>query len=81
MKIICACDSYGSSLLDALVEHLQCKPDLEVDNRGVFHKYYEAAHQVAGEIEAAQLAKDTSVRGLLCCGSGMVGAGTPACQP
>ncbi|EFN50685.1 hypothetical protein CHLNCDRAFT_142651 [Chlorella variabilis] len=70
MRIICACDPYGSALHTKLVQHLGSKPGVEVDNRGRFSKYYVAAHGVAGEVEAAAAAGRSDLRALLICGSG-----------
>lgn len=53
VTVICAADPYGGSLLEAVIEHLTTRPGLQVEDRGVFSNYWQAAHQVAGEVEAA----------------------------
>jgi hypothetical protein len=73
MRVICACDPWGSSLHRRLVEHLRGKgAGVDVDDRGLFGKYYEAAHAVGGEVEAAAAAGGGDTRGLLVCGPGQV---------
>lgn len=73
MRIILACDGYGAPLAEAVAQHLRAtRPDIALEDRGNRSKYYEAAHQVAGEVEAAAAAGRTDVRAVLCCGSGQV---------
>lgn len=58
MRVLLASDPFGGSLREALAEHLASRsPTLQVEDRGAFAKYYQAAHQVAGEVEAAAAAR------------------------
>ena len=72
MRIILACDSYGAPLAQVVAEHLQTRPGIDIADRGTYEKYYEAAHQVAREVDEAAASGRTDVRAVLCCGSGQV---------
>lgn len=71
MRIILACDGYGASIKDAVKQHLvdTYPVTVQVDDRGVFGKYYDAAHLVGGEVQRASEA-GAGDRAVLCCGTG-----------
>lgn len=72
LHIFIASDSWGFSLHEVLLKHLEAQhiEDVQVTDLGVYSKYYEAAHSVGLKVEQAAKDGRQDVRGILCCGSG-----------
>lgn len=62
-----ACDGFGEPLQEAIVNHLQIKPDVAIQNLGC-DTYYDAAAKVS---QALQQDSNSDSFGILFCGTGM----------
>lgn len=71
LKIIAGADSFGCTLKDALVAHLQ-SINIEVDDIGT-SKYYSVGEEIGRRVSESAASSDSSVevRGLVACGTGV----------
>jgi ribose 5-phosphate isomerase B len=74
LQVVVAGDAYGYSLYKMALEHLsENHPQVEVVDSGHWPRFSQAGYAVGRLVEAAAAAQPggQTVRGIVCCGSGM----------